>query len=96
MSTHRQLGRQGKAEIRTYFFDFTDDLPSGVTLSSATATHTPPSGSASTPTVGSPSNNVVAVTLGVQTVDGDHYLRVLGTLSNSDKALIVGHILVKD
>lgn len=96
MSTFRQLGEQAKAEVRTYYFSFVNDLPSGVTVSSAAATHTPPSGSASTPTVGSITNNVVPVTLGVQTVDGDHYLNVVATLSNADKTQIRGHIRVKD
>ena len=96
MSTFRALGEQAKAEVRTYYFSFVPDLPSGVTVASATATHTPPSGSASTPTVGSITANVVPVTLGVQTVDGDHYLTCVATLSNSDKSQIRGHIRVKD
>lgn len=42
---------QATGEIRTYTIDYTDDLPTGGTVSSGTATHTPPSGSASTVTV---------------------------------------------
>jgi hypothetical protein len=95
MSTFRELGEQAKAEIRTHYFSFVNDLPSGVTVSSATATHRPPSGSASTPTVGSITASVVPVQLGVQTVAGDHYLDVLATLSNGDKSLIEGHIVVR-
>lgn len=96
MSTRRELGEQATAENpRTYYFDFTNDLPDGVTVSSATATHRPPSGSASTPTVGSVTSNVVPVTLGGLTVTGDHYLDCLATLSNSDKSLIEGHIPVR-
>lgn len=96
MSTFRFLGEQAKAEIRTYYFAFANDLPTGVTVSSAAATHQPPSGNASTPSVGSITNNVVPVSLGVQTVEGDHYLTCLATLSNGDKSQIRGHIRVKD
>lgn len=85
MATELRSNPVAIAEVRTYYFDFTDDLPSGVTVSSATATHTPPSGSASTPTV-TVSSPTVAVTLGPLTVTGYHYLTVLATLSNSDKS----------
>lgn len=96
MSTFQHLGDQGKAEIRTHYFSFVNDLPAGVSVSSATATHYPPSGSASTPTVGAAVSNVVPVTLGVQTVDGDHYLDCLATLSDGEKSQIRGHIRVRN
>lgn len=80
--------RQSLAEIRQWDFDFSDDLADGVTVASATATHTPPSGSASTPTVGSISNNIVPVVLGTLSVTGVHYLDVLATLSNNEKSEI--------
>lgn len=73
---------------RIWDFDFTPDLRTGVTVSSATATHVPPSGSASTPTVGSISANVVPVTLGSLTVLGTHTLEVLATLSDGEKSSI--------
>lgn len=68
---------------RTWRFVFTDDLLSGATLTTATMTHTPPSGSAATPTavVVSPETNtdgsvdhVVYVTLPSIGVTGKHLL----------------------
>ena len=94
MSTYLELGTQAKAEKRTWYFSFVDDLPTGVSVSSATATHYPPSGSASTPTVGTITANVVPVTLDTPDVVGDHYLDCLATLSNADTSLIRGHIRV--
>jgi hypothetical protein len=88
MATLIQVRRQSLAEIRTYYVDYTDDLPTGVTVSSATATHTPPSGSASTPTVGTISGATVPVTLPAQTVAGMHKLDVLATLSSADKSAV--------
>lgn len=76
--------KQSKAEIRQWDFDFSSDLPSGVTVSSATATHIPPSGEASTPTVGDISDGVVPVKLGPLTVTGFHLLSVLATYSNAE------------
>ena len=88
MTTTIMVRAQALAEIRTHYVDFTDDLPTGVTVSSATATHVPPSGSASTPTVGTISGATVPVTLPVQTVTGLHALDVLATLSNADKSKV--------
>lgn len=86
--------KQSLAEIRQWDFDFSPDLSSGVTVSSATATHTPPSGSASTPTVGTIAAGVVPVTLGPLAVTGTHYLRILATYSNSEKSEIKLRITV--
>jgi hypothetical protein len=77
---------QSEAEIRQWDIDFTNDLPSGVTLASVTATHIPPSGSALTPTVGAIVGATVPVTLGNLTVTGTHYLKIIGTLSNGNKS----------
>lgn len=77
--------KQSLAEIRTWDVDFTADLRGSATVSSATATHTPPSGSAATPSVGSIVANVVPVTLGPLTVTGTHLLDVLATCSDSEK-----------
>lgn len=79
---------QALAEVRTHYFDYTPDLPSGVTVTSGAATHTPPSGSASTPTVGAAANDILPVTLGPLTVTGTHYLTCLATLSSGDKSEI--------
>ena len=50
---------QSTPEIRTWVIDYTDDLLTGVTVASGTAIHTPPSGTAGTPTciVSSPKIN---------------------------------------
>lgn len=74
---------QAKGEIRDWEWDVTDDLKTGVTVSSATATHTPPSGASSTATctVASP---VVSTRLGHLLVTGTHYLDVYATLSDGE------------
>jgi hypothetical protein len=79
---------QSLAEIRKWDFDFSADLGSGVTVSSATATHTPPSGVASTPTVGAITGGVVPVTLGPLLVVGSHIVSVVATLNNGEKSEI--------
>jgi len=79
---------QGQTEIKVYPTDFTGELLTGVTVASATATHTPPSGTATSPTV-SVSSPYVYVTVGALTVLGVHYVSVLATLSNTEKAEIV-------
>lgn len=89
MATKILTRDQSKTEIRTHYADFTDDLPAGVTVSTATATHTPPSGAASTPTVGAPASNVVPVTLGPLAVTGLHTLEVLATLSDGQKSSLL-------
>lgn len=78
---------QSAAEVRTWVVDFTDDLLTGVTVASGTAIHTPPSGSAGTPTVAvsSPKMNV---TLGPLSVKGMHYLEARATLSNAEIASV--------
>ena len=76
--------RQSLDKIRQWDIDFANDLPTGVTVSSATATHVPPSGSASTPTVGTISGNIVPVQLGPLSVTGVHYLIVTATFDNDN------------
>lgn len=88
MATEKTTNPQSLTEIRTHFVDFTDDLPAGVTVSTAAAAHTPPSGSASTPTVGAIAGAVVPVTLGPLTVTGRHILTVTATLSSGDLSVM--------
>jgi hypothetical protein len=71
------------AEIRTWDVDFTPDMRTGVTVSSATAIHTPPSGSASAVTVGTISSNIVPVQIGTQSVTGTHRIEIRATLSDA-------------
>lgn len=77
---------QSLAEIRQRDFDFSLDVPDGESVVSATAVHTPPSGSASTPTVGSIVDDIVPVALGPLAVLGQHLLKVTATLSNGQKS----------
>ena len=76
---------QFRTEIRTYPFDFTDDLLSGVTVSSAAITHTPPTGTGSMAgtAVSSP---IVNATFGTVAVTGTHYLDCVATLSDGEKS----------
>lgn len=94
MATQKLCDPQGSTEIRTYYLDFTDDLPTGVTVSSVAATHTPPSGAlvTCTTTVSSPD---VSVTVPALTVIGVHKISVLATLSDGEKSEILLIIPVK-
>ena len=89
MATQILCRPQSTTEVRTYDCDFADDLRTGVTLSSATATHTPPSGSATNPTVGAVATPRVPVTVGPLSALGMHQVLVLGTLSDNDKSSIM-------
>lgn len=80
--------RQSMGEVRQWDVDFTNDLPTGTAIESATATHIPPSGSASTPTVGTISGNIVPVVLDSLSITGLHYLIVAATLDNGDVSKI--------
>ena len=82
--------KQSISEIRQWDFDFNDDLLTGVTVSSATSTHTPPSGSAVTPVVGTIAAGIVPVKLGPLAAGqtGTHFLTCLATLSNGEKSEI--------
>jgi hypothetical protein len=87
--------KQSYNEIRIWDFDFTNDLSTGVTVSSATATHVPPSGVAVTPTVGVISSNIVPVKVtSITNVEGMHTLRCMATLSNTEKSEIILYITV--
>jgi hypothetical protein len=79
---------QSLTEIRQWDVDFTLDLSTGVTVISATAVHTPPSGTASIPTVGTVVSPIVPVRLGPLGVTGVHELLITATLSNSEKSTV--------
>lgn len=87
MATKRSVN-QSMQEIRTHFCDFGPDIPPGVTIVSATATHTPPSGTSLSTTVVFLSPNV-DVTIGQLTVTGKHKLSVIATLSDGEKVEIL-------
>ena len=75
--------QQSTGEVRKWTADFTDDLPTGVTVTGGTATHIPPSGSASTVTV-TVSSPYVYAQLGPLTLTGNHYVDILATLSDGE------------
>ena len=85
---------QSLLEIRQWDVDFALDLSSGITVASAIAWHVPPSGAASTPTVGVIAGSIVPVKLGPLAVIGKHLLYVLATYSNGEKseALVRIHV----
>ncbi len=89
MATKILTREQGTPEIRTYDCDFNDDLRAGVTVSSVAAVHTPPSGSAVTPTIGTISAGVAPVTVPALAVLGLHQVKVTATLSDGDKSTIL-------
>lgn len=84
MATIREATvQQSTREIRRWTADFTDDLPTGGSITAGTAIHTPPSGTASTPTVTTDATTVTA-TLGPLSVVGIHYLDIQATYSNAE------------
>lgn len=83
MATFTTNNNQGTNETKTYTVDFSDSLPVGGTISGGTATHIPPSGSASTPYV-EVSSPYIYATLSQPSVVGNHYLDVTATFSDSD------------
>jgi hypothetical protein len=86
MSTTVILDRPvGLAEIRQHDFDFSADLETGDTIVTPSAVHTPPSGAAATPTVGTPAAAVVPVKLGPLAVMGQHSLDCFAVTSNGEK-----------
>jgi hypothetical protein len=86
MATIREATiQQSTNEIRRWTADFTDDLPTGGLVGGGTAIHTPPSGSAGTPTV-TTTNTTVSATLGPLSVTGIHYLDIQATFSDGEKS----------
>lgn len=83
MATYSEAQSQGTVEVHTYTVDFTNDLPTGGTVTAGTATHIPPSGSVSSVAV-TVSNPYVYATLPLQTALGTHYIEVTGTFNNND------------
>jgi hypothetical protein len=77
--------QQSTREIRRWTADFTDDLPTGGSITAGTAFHTPPSGTAGSVTV-TYTNTTVTATLGPLSVVGIHYLDIQATYSNNEKS----------
>lgn len=80
MATFAKAQSQSTGEAYTYTVDFTNDLPSGGTVSAGTATHIPPSGAAST-LVTSIDSPYVYVEVPKLTVTGVHYVDVVATIN---------------
>ena len=88
MTTEIYATPQSTGEIRTHYVDFTNDLPTGVTVSSATGTTTTyPTGGTATVSVGVIAANVVPVVVTSPTVAGVYYVDVTATLSSGDKSV---------
>ena len=80
---------QSTTEVRTHYIDFTADLPTGVTVSSGSAVHTPPTGgSATSPTCGTVmTGDILPVTVGPLGSTGRHIVTVTATLSDTQKTV---------
>ena len=89
MTTEFTVDPQSTTEVRTHYIDFTADLPAGVTVSSGAAVHTPPSGAATTPTVGTVmTGDILPVTIGPLSITGRHVVTVTATLSDAQKTIV--------
>lgn len=73
--------KQSSKETRTWTIGFSKDLPTGVTVSSATGTHTGPS--TESLTIADDNVDDVTVTLATPGI-GIHYVEIVATLSNND------------
>lgn len=85
MATYSGNNAQATNEVRTYTIDYSNDLPTGGTIASGTAFHTPPSGTAVTPTCVAASP-FLYVTVPALTVVGNHYVDALATFSDGEKS----------
>ncbi len=80
----RAATQQSLGEVRQWDFDFSADLPTGATITGATAEHFPPSGSPVTPQIGTIAGAVVPCRLSGLTVAGQHKLTVKATYNNGE------------
>lgn len=79
------LVQQGTREIRLWTADFTDDLPTGGSITAGTCIHVPPSGTAFVGTT-TYTNTTVTSMIGPIAVVGVHYLDIQATYSNAEKS----------
>ena len=78
--------QQTAYESRNWTADFTNDLPTGGTVSGGTAYHTPPAGGSTlTPTI-TVSTPYVSALLANPADVGIHYVRIVGTFSNGEES----------
>lgn len=78
------MAEQSSREEKEYCINWTRRLPTGVTVTSITATHTPPSGSAVTPTNDYSLAPVTYTYMPAGLIKGDHTLSVIATTSNAN------------
>ena len=78
------LIQQGTYEIRKWTADFTEDIPTGGSVTGGTAYHIPPAGTAGTPSI-SYSSPYVSAQLSNLTTLGQHYIDIVANYSNSEK-----------
>ena len=87
MATYLSDGKQTLTEVRTHVFDYTNDLLTGVTVSSAVCTYLSPAGVTGTATVSVTSPYVYA-TMGTLSASGMYVVSCLATLSDAEKSEI--------
>lgn len=89
MATIREatISQSSNESVRIWTADFTDDLPTGGSVTAGTAIHVPPGGGGTiTPTISIASPLVSATLSGSITDYGIHYIDVIATFSNSEKS----------
>jgi hypothetical protein len=87
MATYLSDGKQTLGEVRTHVFDYTDDLLTGVTVSTAVCTYLSPASVTGTATVSITSPYVYA-TMGTLSASGMYVVSCLATLSDAEKSEI--------
>lgn len=86
MSLEFRTHGQAMTAIRTWFLDFTDELPQGVTLVNASALHVPPvGGTPTTPVTIVQQDTQVWMTLGPVNVLGNHVVFVTYFMSDGEQ-----------
>lgn len=85
-----------KLEQVTFTIDFSDDIPSGGSITGGSAVHRPPSGSADSISI-STSSPYLYATLPPQSVVGNHYIDVVGQVSDNDLPVvtILAHVVYR-
>ncbi len=78
---------QSTRETRRWTAGFTDDIPTGGSITAGTAFHVPPSGAAAAITVTYTTTTVTAG-LGPLAVTGVHYLDIQATYSNAETSVV--------
>lgn len=85
MADFSRAGPQFLAEVGEYFFTFAPLMAGGVTMTGVTATHHPPSGTASTPVVHYQAAGTGDIQLGPLSAAGWHTVDLQATLSDGAK-----------